>query len=525
MIGLVWRPLSRLRILKHKHSNVFISKYYSSTSLDDHEYDLVVLGGGSGGLACAKEAAALGKKVAVLDYVTPSPLGTKWGLGGTCVNVGCIPKKLCHHGSLVGGTLRTASKYGWAVPDNTAHDWEQMITNINNYVRSLNFKHRVKLVEMKVKYINALGYITDSHTVSATLKSGETATEVALKTKNIVVATGKRPRIPNVPGAKELCITSDDIFWRKSPPGKTLCIGAGYVSLEVAGFLQGLGFPTTVMARSIPLSKFDKQMAKLVMENMERHGTKFLLNTMPEKFERSGRKVKVTWRTSDTGTNSDIFDTVLMAIGRTASANLDIGLQQAGVNLDFDGCIIGNYGKERERSSVPNIFAIGDILQNGIELTPVATRAGKLLARRMFRVSLEHMDYENVPTTVFTPIEYGFVGMSEELAQATYGAEGVETYHAFYKPLEYTVAENTIDDRSCYMKVITKKTSRQEVVGVHFTGPHAGEVIQGFAVAVKCGLTYTKLISTVGIHPTAAEEFTKLHITKSSGLDATVTGC
>ncbi|ESO01919.1 hypothetical protein HELRODRAFT_188524 [Helobdella robusta] len=502
-----------------------VSKSYTSgPPADETNFDLVVIGGGSGGLSCAKEAASLGKKVAVLDYVEPSSHGTKWGLGGTCVNVGCIPKKLCHHAAQVGGVISYANKFGWKVPEKVPHDWELMIKNITNYIRSLNFKHRVKLVEMKVKYINAKGHLLDPHTIKATARSGDNVTETQIKAANIVIATGKRPRIPNIPGVS-LCITSDDLFWKKTPPGKTLCIGAGYVALEAAGFIQGLGYETTVMARSVPLSKFDKQMAKLVTESMERHGTKVLVNTMPEKFEKSGSRIKVTWRSSDSGLNSDIFDTVVMAIGRTASPNLQIGLQQAGVTLDVDGCVVGNFQNEREKSSVPHIYAIGDALQNGVELTPVAARAGKLLARRMFGFGKEQMDYNNIATTVFTPLEYGCVGMSEELAVATYGEENVDVYHAFYKPLEYTVAENTVDDKGCYIKVIVKRQQEERVLGIHFTGPHAGEVIQGFAVAFRCVVTFQKLVSTVGIHPTVAEEFTKLHITKRSGLDATVTGC
>lgn len=176
-----------------------------------------------------------------------------------------------------------------------------------------------------------------------------------------------------------------------------------------------------------------------------------------------------------------------------------------------------------EATSVPHIYAIGDITEGRPELTPTAIAAGKLLARRLFGHSSELMDYDNVPTTVFTPLEYGCVGLSEEKAVQCYGSDNVEVFHAYYKPLEFTVAER--DAAQCYIKMVCLREREQRILGLHFIGPNAGEVIQGFALGIKCGATYPQLMKTIGIHPTCAEEITKLHITKRSGLDATVTGC
>lgn len=192
---------------------------------EQYDYDLVVIGGGSGGLACAKEAVVQGAKVAVLDYVTPTPLGAKWGLGGTCVNVGCIPKKLMHQAALLGEAVHEASAYGWSVDKATVKiDWEKLRENVQNHIKSVNWVTRVDLRDKKVEYINGLGYFKDAHTVAAVMKN---KTEKVLSAKNVVIAVGGRPRYPDIPGAKELGITSDDIFSLEKPPGKTLVVGAG----------------------------------------------------------------------------------------------------------------------------------------------------------------------------------------------------------------------------------------------------------------------------------------------------------
>ncbi|XP_063310496.1 thioredoxin reductase 2, mitochondrial [Pelobates fuscus] len=484
------------------------------------DYDLLVIGGGSGGLACAKEAAQFGKKVAVFDYVDPSPRGTKWGIGGTCVNVGCIPKKLMHQAALLGGALKDAPHYGWQMPSEAHHDWSVMARAVQNHVKSLNWGHRVQLEGKKVNYFNMKASFLDVHTVRGQTKTGKEATVTA---ENIVIATGGRPKYPtHIPGAVEHGITSDDLFWLKESPGKTLVVGASYVSLECAGFLSGIGLDTTVMVRSIPLRGFDQQMAFLVTDYMESYGTRFLWECTPSNIDKlpNGR-LKVTWKNADTEKEAiDIFDTVMWAVGR-APETQHLNLETVGVSIKPDtGKIIVD---ALEATSVPHIFAVGDITEGRPELTPTAIAAGKLLARRLFNNSTELMDYDSVPTTVFTPLEYGCVGLTEEDAAKRYGEDEIEVFHAFYKPLEFTVAERNA--AQCYIKMICLRKENQRILGLHFTGPNAGEVTQGFALGIKCGATYRQLMNTVGIHPTCAEEVTKLHITKRSGLDPTVTGC
>ncbi|KAM4707902.1 thioredoxin reductase 2, mitochondrial [Discoglossus pictus] len=485
-----------------------------------HDYDLLVIGGGSGGLACAKEAAQFGKKVAVFDYVDPSPRGTKWGIGGTCVNVGCIPKKLMHQAALLGGALKDAPHYGWNLPHQSQHNWSIMAEAVQNYVKSLNWGHRVQLQDKKVKYFNQKASFVDDHSVRGVTKAGK---ETIVTAQNIVIATGGRPKYPtHIPGAVEHGITSDDLFWLEKSPGKTLVVGASYVSLECAGFLSGIGLDTTAMVRSIPLRGFDQQMAYLVTDYMESYGTRFLWKCTPSVVEKlQNGQLQVTWKNTDSGKeNKDTFDTVMWAVGRTPETQ-HLNLEKVGVKIKSDsGKIITDTS---EATSVPHIFAIGDITEGRPELTPTAIAAGKLLAQRLFNNAKKLMDYDSVPTTVFTPLEYGCVGLSEEEATQRYGEDGIEVFHAFYKPLEFTVSER--NPAQCYIKMICLRGEDQRILGLHFTGPNAGEVIQGFALGIKCGATYSQLMQTVGIHPTCAEEVTKLHISKRSGLDPTVTGC
>ncbi|XP_047682906.1 thioredoxin reductase 2, mitochondrial isoform X2 [Prionailurus viverrinus] len=484
------------------------------------DYNLLVIGGGSGGLACAKEAAQLGMKVAVVDYVEPSPRGTRWGLGGTCVNVGCIPKKLIHQAALLGGMIRDAPHYGWDVAQPVLHDWRKMAEAVQNYVKSLNWGHRVQLQDRKVKYFNIKASFVNEHTICGVTKGGK---ETLLSAEHIVIATGGRPRYPtHIEGALEYGITSDDIFWLKESPGKTLVVGASYVALECAGFLTGLGLDTTVMMRSIPLRGFDQQMSSLVTAYMASQGTRFLKHCTPSRVQKlPDGQLQVTWEDLTSGKeNTGTFSTVLWAIGRIPETR-SLNLENAGINTNPNSQKI--LVDAQEATSVPHIYAIGDVAEGRPELTPTAIMAGKLLARRLYGQSLDVMDYSNVPTTVFTPLEYGCVGLSEEEAMARHGEEHVEVYHAYYKPLEFTVAER--DASQCYIKMVCLRKPPQLVLGLHFLGPNAGEVTQGFALGIKCRASYEQVMRTVGIHPTCAEEVAKLHISKRSGLDPTVTGC
>ncbi|KAL6055650.1 Thioredoxin reductase 1, cytoplasmic [Balamuthia mandrillaris] len=486
-----------------------------------YDYDLVVIGGGSGGLAAAKEAAILGKKVAMLDFVVPSAQGTSWGLGGTCVNVGCIPKKLMHTAALLGEALHDAKEYGWEYGEITpTHNWNKMVEAVQDHIGSINWGYRVELREKTVTYLNAYGTFLDPHTIQCTDRAKKVSQITA---QHFLIATGGRPTYPDFPGAREHCITSDDIFSLDHAPGKTLVVGASYVALECAGFLKGVGFDTTVMVRSILLRGFDQQIAEQIGSYMECHGVKFIRPAVPTKVEQlESGKLRVTYRHGQEEASEE-YDTVLLAAGRTPETS-KIGLDKAGVKTEPNGKI----PTVNEQTNVPHIFAIGDIIHDtvsntSLELTPVAIQAGQLLARRLYAQSKVTMDYRNVPTTVFTPLEYGAIGYSEEAAIAKFGEENIEVYHTYYKPLEWTVSHR--DDNACYVKLVCNLADNERVIGFHVLGPNAGEVTQGFAVAIRCGATKNDFDMTVGIHPTVAEEVTTLSVTKRSGEEAQKKGC
>mmetsp|Transcript_13224 Transcript_13224/g.19936 ORF Transcript_13224/g.19936 Transcript_13224/m.19936 type:complete len:535 (+) Transcript_13224:57-1661(+) len=498
------------------------------------DYDLIVIGGGSGGIACAKEAASLGAKVAVLDYVEASPQGTTWGLGGTCLNVGCIPKKLMHTTALYGEVLRDAHEYGWGekadgftTPDEVGlpgkHNWETLKNIVNDYIGGVNFAYEKGFrQDASVDYFNGLGTMVDAHTVHVfnDTKVRRKQVDKNITGRRVVIAVGGRPRYPDIPGAKELCITSDDIFQLDHPPGKTLLVGASYVALECGGFLHGLGYDTTVMVRSILLRGYDQEVAEKIGDYMKEIGVKFIRPATPTSFERhdDGKRIVVKYELRESGEVKSVqetYDTVVLAIGRnlkTTTMNLD----KAGVKLERGGYIKTNH----ERTNVPHIFAIGDVVANGPQLTPVAIQAGQLLAKRLFALSDRTMDYHLVPTTVFTPIEYGTIGLTEKQAIDKLGEDNVEVYHAYFQPLSWNPLQfNHRPKNSCFIKLVCDLSDKERVIGFHYLGEHAGEITQGYATAMRLGATKKDFDETVGIHPTSAEQLHKVTVTKRSGDD------
>lgn len=330
-----------------------------------YEYDLVVIGGGSGGMAAAKEAASLGARVALCDFVKPSPHGTTWGLGGTCVNVGCIPKKLFHIGASLREVMNVDSNFygisaGETKPDEmgqlatpaTQVHWDVVKGNIQNYIRGLNFKYRVRLREKSVQYLNKLASFKDKHTVEVVDKKGRSST---ITSSRFLVATGGRPAPIDCEGG-ELAISSDDVFFLEKDPGKTLCIGASYISLECAGFLAGFGNDVTVAVRSILLRGFDRECSDKIGEYMKDHGVKFKMQVTPTKMEKvDGDQIKVTFSDG----SSDTYDTVLGAIGRHADTD-KLGLDAVGIKTNPSNKKIST---KFEQTTTPNIYAIGDVME------------------------------------------------------------------------------------------------------------------------------------------------------------------
>lgn len=493
----------------------------------DFDYDLCVIGGGSGGLACAKQAADLGAKVVLFDYVKPSTQGTTWGLGGTCVNVGCIPKKLFHQAALLGphGGFHDARELGWTLPEKIEHSWPKLAETVQNYIKSLNWGYKMELGKKGVKNMKALAKFLGPNTIGWSHKRKG---EQTLTAKHTVIAAGGRPWIPDdVPGAREYAITSDDVFWLKESPGKTCVVGASYIALETASALKEFGIDTTVLVRSILLRGFDRECADKIGSYLGQIGLDLRMRRLPQNIEKmEDGRLKVTILNRDTKeTKEEIFDTVLYATGREADTS--------GLNLEAAGVVTAKNGKFQcinEQTNVKNIFALGDVVQGRPELTPVAIQAGKLLSKRLFGGSKEQMDYDKVPTAVFTAIEYGTVGLSEEEAEKRYGKENLEVYHQSYTALEWapTHRQNTAGEEienPHFSKIICLTAENERVIGFHYVGPNAGEVTQGYALALKLGATKQDFDNVVGIHPTTAETFTSLNITKSSGKDAAAAGC
>jgi len=293
----------------------------------------------------------------------------------------------------------------------------------------------------------------------------------------------------------------------KTPPGDTLVIGASYVALECAGFIHGVGYSTSVMMRSIPLRGFDQQMAMQVKNYMVEEGISFIEGSTPSAVEKlpSGKK-KVTWKSADGSEGSGEYDTVLFAIGRNVCTDA--------IGLDKTGVVVSSKGKVptvHEQTNVPHIYAIGDIIDgaalsppsNTTELTPVAIQAGKLLAARLYGGATKTMDYQGVATTVYTPLEYGCIGLAEEDAIALHGEANIEVFHSYFKPLEWTLPHR--GDNACYAKLVCNIQENLRVIGLHVCGPNAGEMTQGFAVAMKCGATKADFDETVGIHPSVGK--------------------
>lgn len=311
--------------------------------------------------------------------------------------IGCIPKKMMHNAALIKETIDADSKaFGLSTGKTTSHDWQEMRMNIQNHIKGLNFKYRVNLRENSVTYLNKLGKFKNGNTVEVTDKKGNVSEITAAR---FLVAVGGRPTTLDCEGG-ELAISSDDIFSLEKSPGKTLCVGASYISLECAGFLAGLGYDTTVAVRSILLRGFDRECADKIGSYMEDHGVNFKREVVPKKLEKvDGDRIEVTF--SDD--SKDIYDTVLVAIGRSADTD-KLGLENVGITANARN---GKIATVHEQTSCPNIYAIGDVMENCPELTPVAIQAGLSLSRRLFGGSKEAMDYKNICTTVFTPIEYG----------------------------------------------------------------------------------------------------------------------
>lgn len=425
-----------------------------------------------------------------------------------------------------------APDYGWDISlKNEQVKWEVLRENVQNYIKATNFGYVSKMREVGADYIEAKASLGPSNQVEFNFDGKD----YKLKAKNIVVATGGRPRyLPNtIEGFKfeKEAITSDDLFALDKSPGKTLVVGGGYIAIECAGFIKELGHEVIMINRSSFLRVFDQTVAGKIMENMTGGGLKAFGKASISHVTKEENGQYLVKLKIDGEEKMARVDSILFAIGRDPNTSI---VQTKDVRINPNTMKIEGRKEEPERTSVDNIYAIGDLLEGVPELMPVAQKSGKLLAHRIHHrikgdISEEEildkysMDYTYIPTTVFSNVEYSFVGLTEEEAVEKYGEDNIEVYQRETTPLENSIYSK--NDKTAYMKLICERTSDEKVIGIHYLGPSAGEVIGGFALAMKLGLTKKQLDKTLGIHPTVSEDLFNMEITKRSGKDYVKTDC
>lgn len=437
------------------------------------DYDLFVIGGGSGGVRAARVAAAGGAKVALAEEDR---------YGGTCVIRGCVPKKLMVFASEYSGMIEDGRAYGWDLSSN-GFDWRHFKTKLNAELDRLEAIYRNLLKNSGVENFDLRAKLADAHTVELADGTKKTA-------KHILIATGGRPVVPNIPGA-ELAITSNEIFHLESLPERILIVGGGYIASEFAGIMNGLGVETTQFYRGEQILRgFDNEARTLVAAEMVTSGIDLRLNENVTAMRSEGRKVVVT----DTKGNEATFDQVMFATGRSPNAD-DLGLETLEIARGRKGEITVD---QYSQTAVPSVYAIGDVTDR-VNLTPVAIREGMAFVETVFNGNPTSPDHELIPTAIFTQPEMGTVGLSEEDARAQ---EEIEVYSASFKPMQQSFAGR---GQKVLMKLVVSKASRK-VLGCHIVAPSAGEMIQLAGVAVKMGATKEDFDRTVAVHPTMSEE-------------------
>ena len=443
------------------------------------EYDYIVIGGGSGGIASANRAAMHGAKVILFE-------GKE--VGGTCVNVGCVPKKVMWYGAQVAETLhRYAGEYGFDVTINK-FDFATLKANRQAYIDRIHGSYERGFDSNGVERVYEYARFVDPHTVEV---AGERYTA-----PHILIATGGHALYPNIPGS-EYGITSDGFFELDEVPKRTAVIGAGYIAVEVAGVLNALGSDTHLFVRKDrPLRTFDKDIVDVLVDEMAKSGpTLHTHANATEVVKNADDSLTISFDNGETIT----VDCLIWAIGRAANTS-GFGLEKTGVKLTEKGTI---YSDEFENTSVPGIYALGDVTGK-LDLTPVAVKAGRQLSERLFNNKADaKLDYTDVATVVFSHPVIGSVGLTEEKAIAKYGVENIKVYKSSFTPMYTALGDNR---QPSTMKLVTLGDD-EKIIGLHGIGYGVDEMIQGFSVAIKMGATKADFDNTVAIHPTGSEEF------------------
>ncbi|NWL21409.1 glutathione-disulfide reductase [Pseudomonas umsongensis] len=444
-----------------------------------YDFDLFVIGAGSGGVRAARFAAGFGARVAVAE--------SRY-LGGTCVNVGCVPKKLLVYGSHFADDFEQAEGFGWTA-GKAQFDWEKLISNKNREIERLNGIYRKLLVNSGVTLLEGHARLADAHHVEI---NGQ-----RFSAERILIATGGWPQIPEIPG-REHAITSNEAFFLKQLPKRVLVVGGGYIAVEFAGIFNGLGADTTLLYRGdLFLRGFDKSVRTHLVEELTKRGLQLQFNTDIVRIDKQSDSSLLA--TLNDGRQLEA-DSIFYATGRRPMLD-NLGLENTRVELNERGYIDVNDNFETHE---PSILALGDVIGR-VQLTPVATAEGMAVARRLFKPEqYRPVDYRHIPTAVFSQPNIGTVGLTEE--QALENGHEVVVFESRFKPMKLTLTESS--EQTLMKLVVDAHTDR--VLGAHMVGPDAGDIIQGLAIALKAGATKRLFDETIGVHPTSAEEFVTL---------------
>ncbi len=444
-------------------------------------YDLIAIGGGSGGISAVERAAKYGAKCALVEQGL---------MGGTCVNVGCVPKKIMWLGADIAHTISVAADYGFDV-DLKSFSWEKLVKAREKYITGINDWYHTYLKDSDIDEINGTAHFIDNNSIAV---NGQQYTA-----DHIVVAPGGFPIVPDIEGA-ELGITSDGFFALTEQPSRVAVVGGGYIAVELAGVLNTLGTEVDLLLRRQHfLARFDMSIRDALMEEMLNSGVNVLPSILIDRIIKSGSgKLNIVCQG---GHELKGFDAVIWATGRAPNTQ-DLGLDKAGIELDKSGFIPVD---KFQNTSVPGIYAVGDVTGQAA-LTPVAIAAGRRLSDRLFNQQSErHLDYENIPTVVFSHPPIGTIGLTEEEARELHG-DAVKVYSTQFTNMYYALTQHS---QKTVMKLVTVG-AREKIVGCHIIGQGADEMLQGFAVAIKMGATKADFDNTVAIHPTSAEELVTL---------------
>jgi len=454
------------------------------------ECDYLVIGGGSGGLASARRASGMyGAKTIAIEEKR---------LGGTCVNVGCVPKKITWSAASIAETIKDAKSYGFSVRENAPFDWTMFKHKRDAYIKRLNGIYERNLNNDKVEYVHGHARFEDANTVRVTL---DDKSNVEIKAKKILVAVGGHPNMPDVEGA-ELGITSDGFFDLEKQPKRIAVIGAGYIAVEMAGMLNALGTETHLFIRGdTVLRAFDPMIQEKIVTEYERQGIHIHKQSSQSKIEDIGNGWKKLHYTDKNGEGSINIDCLLWAIGRSPELE-HLNIEATKIELNEEGHIKTD---EYQNTNVPHIYALGDVCDRGFELTPVAIAAGRHLSDRVFGGKQDaHLDYSNIPSVVFAHPEIGSIGLTEPQAREKFGDDTITVYTASFGALYYSMMEQEDKGPTSYKIICQGK--EEKVVGLHILGIGSSEVLQGFGVAIKMGATKADFDRCVAIHPTSAEE-------------------